>query len=153
MCVPVTCRVLAICLAAVTSACASGGSEREAASGAPTQASSASGCETVARFSRISFVAADRNNDGVINEAEFAADAAAAFAGEDKDHDGRLTRAELPGAPSGAVERVSATNSDVITFKDLMAAKMAQFDRADTNKDGVLSIVEVTQFNERQGVC
>jgi hypothetical protein len=153
MSVPFVCRGLAICLAAVVSACAATGGDRETATATPTQSSNVSGCEAVARFSRISFIAADRNNDGVIDEAEFASDVAAAFAGEDKDLDGQLTRAELPDAPSGSFERVTASRGGAVTFKELMAAKMAEFERADTNNDGVLSIVEVARFNARQEGC
>src|SRR5262249_2895616 len=87
---------LALSLVAVASACTP---ERDQWSGAPqTSAASggasgipgaygatpgASGCEVIKQFSRMSFLAADRNHDGVVDEAEYAGDAAAAFAGED----------------------------------------------------------------------
>jgi hypothetical protein len=34
-----------------------------------------------------------------------------------------------------------------------MQAKMAEIQRADTNRDGVLSVVDVTQFNMRREGC
>lgn len=153
-----TCRGLAVCLVVAVSACASSGDERAASpttTATPTSALSAeqSRCDALARFSRMTFIAADRNHDGVIDEAEYVGDAAAAFAGEDVNRDYKLSRSELPDAPSGSFDRLNASHSGALTFDELMQAKMAEFQRADTNGDGVLSIDEVMRFNAQQGGC
>jgi hypothetical protein len=152
-----TCRSFAVCLAIAASACAPGGDERAAnptTTPATAQSSGSSDCETLARFSRVSFIAADRNGEGVIDEAEFARDVAAAFAGEDRDSDHRLTRSELPEAPSGAFERLDSDRSGYLSFDEIMQAKLDEFQRVDTNRDDVLSISEVTRFNAAQhGGC
>lgn len=149
---------LVLCFVALASACVDSGNEPRTAAAATAQpdaasARAASDCRAIARFSRISFIAADLNGDGVIDEAEFASDIAAAFAGEDKDLDRCLTRAELPDAPSGAFERINPHDGSSFTFRELMAAKLVEFDRADANRDGVLSIGEVSRFNARQDGC
>jgi hypothetical protein len=156
---------LAVSLVAVASACTS---ERNEWSGAPqTSAGSAgayeagaygsapgsSGCEIIKRFSKVSFIAADRNHDGVVDEAEYAGDAAAAFAGEDSNLDSQLTQNELPGAPAGSFQRINVSHNGAVTFKEVMQMKLSEFQSADTNGDGVLTLAEVTQFNMRQGGC
>jgi Ca2+-binding EF-hand superfamily protein len=151
--VALTRKALAVSLALIASGCASGGDERAAAP-ATTPAPAQSACVTLMQFSRTTFVAADENRDGVIDEAEFASDVAAAFAGEDRNRDYQLARAELPEAPSGTFERIDSDRSDVLSFKELMQAKMGEFQRADANGDGVLSISEVMRFNAAQhGGC
>ena len=151
-------RGLAVCLVVAVSACASSRDERAAS---PTtmatlmsaQSAEQSDCGALSRFSRMTFIAADRNHDGVIDEAEYAGDVVAAFAGEDANLDNQLSRSELPDAPSGTFDRLNSSHSGALTVKELMQAKMAEFQRADTNGDGVLSIDEVTRFNAQQGGC
>jgi hypothetical protein len=146
-------RGFVVCLAITASACASSEAERTAAAPAGSQTAALSPCDSIARFTRISFIAADRNNDGVVDEAEYASDAAGAFAGEDRNHDYQLSRSELPDAPPGTFDRIDSDRSGTISFKELMQMKLDEFQRADTNKDGVLSVVEVTRFNAGQGGC
>jgi EF hand len=150
-------RLFAMALAAALSACASGPDERPAGSGAataPAQSAGRSGCNALAQFSRTSFLAADQNRDGKVDEAEFASDVAAAFAGEDRNMDYQLARAELPEAPSGSFERVDSDRSGALSFKEVTQAKMAEFQRADANADGALSMDEVMRFNAAQhGGC
>ena len=146
-------RGIVVCITVGVCACADQEQRTEVAQAAPTQYSGSSVCETVSTFSKASFVAADRNNDGVIDEAEFVADAAGAFAGQDHDGDYQLTRAELPTAPAGSFETRDSDRSGTLTFPELMRTKAADFQRADINGDGVLSEIEVAQFNARQGGC
>ena len=145
-------RILAIPVVVLVSACASGGEER---SGAPaaTAPSQSAACSSLAQFSRATLIAADTNGDGVIDEAEFARDAAAAYSGEDRNRDYRLTRSELPEAPSGAFERMDSNRDGALSFAEVRRAKLAEFEQADTNKDGVLSLDEVTRFNAQHGGC
>jgi Ca2+-binding EF-hand superfamily protein len=118
------------------------------------QTTGRSDCEILSVFSRTSFIAADQNGDGVVSEAEFASDVAAAFAGQDRNMDGSLRRAELPDAPSGAFERIDRDRNGALSFRELMLQKLAEFERADANKDGVLAIEEVMRFNVVQhGGC
>ena len=145
---------LAVCLVVAVSACASREDERAAATPpAPSQSAEQSVCKTIARFRRITFMAADRNHDGVVDEAEYVGDVAAAFAGEDVNRNYQLTRSELPEAPSGTFERINTSHTGALTFNELMQAKMEEFQRADLNKDGVLTLQEVTRFNAQQGGC
>src|SRR5690349_12849024 len=125
-------RSLAVCVLAAASACSSSGDQRAAS---PTAAATPvstqqSACDAIVRFSRITFIAADRNHDGVIDEAEYVGDVAAAFAGEDVNRNYQLTRSELPEAPSGTFERLNTSHSGALTFNELMQAKMAEFQRA-----------------------
>jgi hypothetical protein len=157
---------LALSLAAIVSACAYHQGQGTATTAPPTQSvsiaamSGSSGqsggpvtCEMIDRFSRISFMAADQNHDGVIDEAEFAADAAAAFAAADKNHSYRLTASDFPNAPPGRFQLLNTSHSGYVTFNELMKTKMAEFHQADTNGDGTLSLDEVIQFNRRQAGC
>ena len=148
-------KILAIPVVLLVSGCASGSDERAAAPAAtPTPAAQSTACPSLTQFSKATFLAADRNGDGVIDEGEFAADAAAAFSGEDQNRDYRLARSELPEAPSGSFERLDANGDGVLSFSELRQAKLSEFQRADTNGDGVLSIGEVTRFNATQtGGC
>jgi hypothetical protein len=149
--VVLTRKALAASLVLIASACASGGDERAAATPTPAQSDA---CVTLMQFSRTTFIAADQNRDGVIDEAEFASDVAAAFAGEDRNSDYQLAQAELPEAPSGTFERIDSDRSGALSFKELVQAKMGEFQRADANGDGVLSIGEVMRFNAAQhGGC
>jgi hypothetical protein len=161
-----TCRGLALCLAIVVAACAYHQDEGTATTGSPTQSTSVAAtsgssgqsaapatCDMIDRFSRTSFMAADQNHDGVVDEAEFAADAAAAFAAADKNHSYRLTQSDFPNAPPGRFELLNTSHSGYLTFNELMQTKMAEFHQADTNGDGALSLDEVIQFNRRQAGC
>jgi Ca2+-binding EF-hand superfamily protein len=146
-------------LAVIGSACASGEDQRAtsgttAAAPASTQSSGQAGCDMLVRFDRTTFDAADRNRDGVVDEAEFAGDVAAAFAGEDSNLDSQLARAELPDAPPGSFDRIDSDHNSVISFKELMQVKLDEFRRTDTNGDGVLSMNEVMRYNASQyGGC
>ncbi len=147
-------KALTVSLAILISACASGGDEHVAAPAATPASVQSPACVTLMQFSRTTFTAADQNRDGVIDEAEFASDVAAAFAGEDRNRDYQLARAELSEAPSGTFERIDSDRSGSLSFKELMQAKLQEFQRADANGDGVLSISEVMRFNAAQhGGC
>jgi len=45
------------------------------------------------------------------------------------------------------------SHNGAVTFKEVMQLKLSEFQAADTNGDGVLTLAEVTQFNLRQGGC
>jgi Ca2+-binding EF-hand superfamily protein len=152
MFVLVTQRAFALGLGFFLCACASG-MDQQAAAPQGSGSSANPACENLMQFSRITFAAADQNRDGVIDEAEFASDVAAAFAGQDANHDEKLTQSELAGAPPGTFERLNTSHTGALTFKEVRQAKLAEFQRADTNGDGVLSWSEVEQYNARQGGC
>ncbi len=89
------------------------------------------------------FEAADTDGDDLISEAEFARDAAAAFAGLDANRDGKLTPQELGSHDPRRFQRIDANGDGVLTFSEVMAYKMKAFKAADRNGDGKLSFDEM----------
>lgn len=100
------------------------------------------------QLERAAFRAADRNGDGVIDEAELAADATAAFLTLDRNGDGVLERDELVGADTRAFARVDSDGDGRITYDELRLAKLAAFNTADRTQNGQLTMAELL---ERRG--
>lgn len=96
-------------------------------------------------YEHVAFDAADSNGDGIVDEAEFARDAAAGFAGLDRNHDGKLTPAELGPHDPKQFARVDANGDGVLTFPEVMTFKMKAFKAADKNGDGGLSFEEMSE--------
>jgi len=106
--------------------------------------------DDVEKASKISFYHADQNKDGMVDEAEYAADAIAAFTIVDSDNDHKLEAHELKGADAEMIQRIDKNGDQVLDFKEVMANKMALYKEIDEDSDGVLSIDEVIEYNESQ---
>jgi Ca2+-binding EF-hand superfamily protein len=97
---------------------------------------------------RAAFVAADTNQDGVIDEAELAGDAVSAFSGQDQNRNNVLEPHELDETVDAArLDEVDADGDGRLSFDEVMAHKMDQLEQADQDGDGVLSLDEVLEFN------
>ncbi len=101
-------------------------------------------------YEHVAFDAADTNGDSLVDEAEFARDAAAGFAGLDRNHDGKLTPAELGPHDPKQFSRVDANNDGVLKFPEVMTFKMKAFKAADKNGDGALSFEEMVESVKAQ---
>lgn len=99
---------------------------------------------------RFAFDLADSDGDGRINEAEFAADAAAGFAGLDRDGSGMLTPAELGPHDPAMFEKVDANTDGILTFDEVMIHKMRAFRAGDGDRDGGLSFEEMVEIVQRE---
>lgn len=93
------------------------------------------------------FDAADRNNDGVVDEAEFGADIAHAFVTLDTDGDSRLSIRELGSEFSEEMIDEDANGDQHIDVTEAIRAKSRAFDAADTNNDKMLSVDEVRAYD------
>lgn len=94
-------------------------------------------------FQKVAFDAADTDGDNLISEAEFARDAAAAFAGLDENRDRKLTPKELGPHDPAQFKKVDANGDGVLTFKEVMTFKMKAFRAGDKSGDGKLSYEEM----------
>jgi hypothetical protein len=117
------------------------------AGGAPQPASAQVIDETVTREA---FLAADTNADGVVDEAEFAADSVTAFADLDANADGVLIIEELQGATPAAFSRVDVDSDGRLTLDEVRQGRLADFARMDSSGDGVLTLDEVLKFEPAQ---
>ena len=102
------------------------------------------------RTDEMSFMAADTNGDGLVDEAELAADQAKRFKRLDANGDGFLTPDELETHEAIAFAAIDASKDDKISFAEAMSAKMSAFARADTNHDGRISWEEIVVFEGQQ---
>lgn len=96
-------------------------------------------------FQKVAFDAADTDGDNLISEAEFARDAAAAFAGLDENRDRKLTPKELGPHDPAQFKKVDANGDGVLTFKEVMTFKMKAFRAGDKTGDGKLSYEEMVE--------
>lgn len=101
-------------------------------------------------FQKVAFDAADTDGDGLVSEAEFTRDAAAAFAGLDGNRDRKLTPAELGPHDPAQFKQVDANGDGVLTFKEVMTFKMKAFEAGDTTGDGKLSYGEMVESVEAE---
>ena len=106
----------------------------------------------------------DTNHDGIVTRAELEASeqraaaalaaqrAAAAFAQLDSDHNGQLSLAEFTrlatATPphievSATMNRLDLNRDQKITLIENRTATLANFDKLDTDKDGVVSVAEM----------
>ena len=97
----------------------------------------------------LSFLAADTTGDGVVDEAELAADQAKRFAQLDAAGDGSLSPAALSEHDAASFAAIGRDGDGKLSFEEVMAAKMADFTGADANGDGRLSYDEVVRFEAR----
>lgn len=92
---------------------------------------------------RAAFAAADTNGDGVIDEAEFAADAIKAFVHHTPDGDEVILIEDLPPELHAHAAEVDANGDGQLSFEEVRAFKLRQFHALDTNNDHVLTLDEV----------
>jgi hypothetical protein len=100
--------------------------------------------------SAIAFYHADANQDGVVDEAEYASDAIAAFTLADTDDDHRLKAHELKGADADRISKIDKNKDAELDFDEVMANKTALFAVIDKDGDGVLTLEETVEYNEKQ---
>ncbi len=93
------------------------------------------------------FKAADTSGDGRIDEAELAADTVAAFVAVDDDGDDRVSAEELGGA---GIDKLDVDKNKSLTIVEVMNAKLGEFQIADANGDGELTIDEISQYERRR---
>ncbi len=85
-------------------------------------------------FQKVAFDAADTDGDGLVSEAEFVRDAAAAFAGLDENRDRKLSPAELGPHDPAQFKKVDANGNGSLTFKEVMTFKMKAFKAGDETR-------------------
>lgn len=102
---------------------------------------------------RAAFEAADVDHDGFISLAEFHKNALLAWHTLDTNRDGWIDLRELSVLPQvlrvsllGSLKRADSDGDLKLSFKEVMNARMADFDAADTNRDDRLSLAEVLAF-------
>lgn len=103
------------------------------------------------------FSRADLNRDGEVDLAEFHKDIVNAFHALDLNRDGFIAISEIRSIPDrGRVElllvvlRRADTNRDSrLSFKEVVAARMAFFEAADRNNDDRLSMAEVAEYDAK----
>lgn len=102
---------------------------------------------------RAAFEAADLDHDGVISLEEFHKNALLAWRTLDANRDGVIDQRELSILPKvlrlsllGSLKRADSDGDLKLSFKEVMNARMADFDAADTNRDDRLSLAEVLAF-------
>ncbi len=101
-------------------------------------------------YEQLAFIAADRDSDGVVSEAEFVRDAAAAFTDLDANNDRRLASGELaPHDPADFAE-VDADGDGFLTFTEVMRFKMQAFEAANVDNDEGLSFAEMEESVEEE---
>jgi hypothetical protein len=105
--------------------------------------------QTGGETTELSFLAADANGDGAVDEAELASDQAKRFAQLDADADGSLSPADLAEHDAASFAAIDRDGDGKLSFEEVMAAKMADFTGADADGDGRLSYDEVTRFEAR----
>ena len=92
---------------------------------------------------RAAFAAADTNGDGVVDEAEFAADIVTAFVAHDSDLDEIVIIEHLPGELHRQAAEVDADADGRLTFREVRAFKLCQFEELDANGNHLLEVEEV----------
>ncbi len=105
--------------------------------------------------SRQIFSDADADRDGYVDLNEFHRDIAASFVLLDHDHDGYITREEISSIPDKArvkllLRALNAADRDGdgrLSFKEVITARMAYFDQADTNHDDRISLDEALAYD------
>ena len=111
------------------------------------QVSAAQTANVEREASEFAFDMADRDNDGVISEAELAYDTAVGFAALDADGDEQLLPGELQTHDPADFQRVDTSNDGRLSWSEVIKVKVKVLEDADTNGDGVLSKEEVLNYD------
>jgi hypothetical protein len=94
-----------------------------------------------------SFLAADTNSDGVVDEAEFGADVAASFAAVDSNHDGRLSADEIGPDLYHEIEEEDLDGDGYIDMSEVIEVKARAFNIADKDDNGMLELHETIEYD------
>ncbi len=105
--------------------------------------------------SRQIFSDADANRDGYVDLNEFHRDISASFVLLDHDRDGYITREEIESIPEKsrvklllrALKAADRDGDGRLSFKEVIEARMAYFDQADTNRDDRISLDEALAYD------
>jgi hypothetical protein len=98
-------------------------------------------------FTRAAFAAADVNDDGLVDEAEFVNDAIVGFVAADGDSDRVVMASDLDPADRAEMATVDADADGRVTFSEVMDMKLEQFRAADTDGDGALTLDEALAYD------
>ena len=101
------------------------------------------------QLERATFRAADLDGDGLLDEAELAADVVAAFVQLDVNGDGVLDPEELAGVSEAEFSRVDFDGDGAIVLTELRLRKLNDFAQADRDLDGMVSMAEIL-FRQRR---
>jgi Ca2+-binding EF-hand superfamily protein len=101
------------------------------------------------------FSDADADRDGYVDLNEFHRDIAASFVLLDHDRDGYITREEIASIPDKtrvklllrALKAADRDGDGRLSFKEVIEARMAYFDQADTNHDDRISLDEALAYD------
>jgi len=85
----------------------------------------------------------DKNGDGKIDREEFHQAVVEAFFFRDKDKNGYLMIGELKEASPEALKAVARKSDGRITLQEYVNALFKDFEAADTNHDGLLTVEEI----------
>ena len=90
----------------------------------------------------------DRNGDGKLDRDEFYQAVVDAFFLRDKDKDGYLALSELTEASPEALRAVKHKDSARISLQEYINALFKDFDAADTDGDGLLTVEEIERYRQ-----
>ncbi|MHA1165325.1 MAG: hypothetical protein ACTSP0_07070, partial [Alphaproteobacteria bacterium] len=97
------------------------------------------------------FVNVDQDGDLVLNKGEVLLIAIRQFNLSDSDRDGMLEKQEVGDLASDPEFSDNDANKDgALSLEEVISEKLADFKAADTNSDGVLTVIEVTKFYENK---
>jgi Ca2+-binding EF-hand superfamily protein len=91
----------------------------------------------------------DANRDGKIDREEFHRGAAEAFFFRDKDKDGYLAVTELTEASPESLKAVKRKNDARISMQEYINALFKDFEAADSDGDGLLTVEEIERYRQR----
>lgn len=112
--------------------------------------SSAEGVIITEQLERSMFRAADLDGDGLLDEAELAADVIAAFVALDANGDGVLSPDELIGVSEAVFARIDSNGDGAIDIDEVRLHKLNAFTAADRDMTGQVSMAEML-FRTRRG--
>lgn len=91
----------------------------------------------------------DRNGDGKLDRGEFHQAAVDAFFLRDKDKSGHLAISELKEASPETIKAVKRKNDARISLEEYVNALFKDFDAADTDGDGLLTVDEIERYRQK----
>jgi Ca2+-binding EF-hand superfamily protein len=91
----------------------------------------------------------DKNRDGKLDRGEFHQAAVDAFFLRDKDKNGYLAISELKEASPEAIKAVKRKNDARISLEEYVNALFKDFEAADTDGDGLLTVEEIEAYRQR----